>query len=164
MNMMKSLIPLIVLLICACNGPRSIQNDKVLTVEQLIDERYKYASRILDVRGEIVMDYHGPALCDESGTPCFFVIPSENIVPKPDFELHKDHLYEEYRQLSIKIGLVQKKLGKAKLLVTLRGRFDNYILLPNGEEVVVKNPKKESAVRCRFVLQRVLKLDVQKLN
>jgi hypothetical protein len=164
MNMLKSLLLLTVLSVCACNGPRSAQDNVVLTVDHLINESSKHASRIVDVRGEIVMDYHGPTLCDENGTPCFFVILPENIVPVPDFELQKDHLYEEYERLSSEIGLVQKKLGKAKLLVTLRGRFDNYVLLPSGRTVIVQNPKEETPARCRFVLQRVLKIDVRNLN
>jgi len=162
--MMKPAVLLIVLLTWACSGQRAVQDNAVLTVDQLINDSSRYASRIVDVRGEIVMDYHGPTLCDENGTPCFFVVLPENLNPKPDFEIQKDHLYGEYERLSSKIGLVQKKLGKAKLLVTLRGRFDNYILLSNGKEVIVQNAKEESAVRRRFVLQRVLKLDVQNLN
>jgi hypothetical protein len=164
---MKMFRPYLILVICslsACNGQKPAQDNTVLTVSDLISRPAKYASRILDVRGEIIMDYHGPTLCDESGTPCFFVILPENVFPRPDFDLEKDHTYEEYERLSIEIGSVQRTLGKAKLFATLRGRFDQYNLLPNGKEAIVQNPQKGSLVRCRFVLERVLNLDVRKLN
>lgn len=164
MNMAKSPLLLILLLTCTCNGTQSVHDNAVQTVDQLVNNPSKYASRIIDVRGEIVMDYHGPTLCDSSGTPCFFITLPKSVLSKPNFELDRDHLYEEYERLSSEIGLVQKKLGKAKLMVTLRGRFDSYVLSPEGREVIVQNPRKGSPTRCRFVLQRVLKLDVQKLK
>jgi len=137
------------------------QGNIVMTVDHLINNASKYASKIVDVRGEIIMDYHGRTLCDAKGAPCLFVILPEDVVPKPDFELEKDHMYEEYERLSSEIGLVQKKLGKAELFATLRGRFDIFTLLPNGKEVIAQNAKKGSLVRCRFVLQKVLKIDVR---
>jgi hypothetical protein len=119
---------------------------------------------MVDVRGEVVMDYHGRTLCDQKGTPCFFVVLPEDIAPKPDFKLEKDRQYEEYERLSIEIGSVQRSLGKAKLFATLRGRFDVLDLLSNGSKVIAQHPKKGSLVEVRFVLRKVLKLDIQNLK
>ncbi len=104
------------------------------------------------------MDYHGPTLVDLKEKCGFFVFLPENIDPKPDFELVKDKMYEDYERLSLEIGLVQKQLGKAKLVATLRGRYD---LLQKRIEELAKHPWLASPVRHRFVLQRVLKLEVQ---
>jgi len=164
MNKFRFLIVLFTLAVSACKADKSVETNPVLTVDHLINSSSNYASKIVTVRGEIVMDYHGPTLCDESGSPCFFVVLPERVFPNPEFVLDKDHAYEEYLRLSLEIGSIQRTLGKAQLFATLRGRFDNYDLLPNGKEVIVQNPPKGSLVRRRFVLQKVVKLDVRRLN
>jgi|WetSurMetagenome_2_1015567.scaffolds.fasta_scaffold276935_2 hypothetical protein len=163
MTKTQIIMALILLVMSGCNSQKSSQGDVVLGVDQLIQDSSKYASKIVAVHGEIKMDYHGPVLCDENGTPCFFVVPPENLSPKPDFELSKDHMYEEYKRLYIDIASVQRALDKAKLFSTLRGRFENYIL-SNGKETIVQNPKDRSSVKCRFVLQRVLELDIRSME
>jgi hypothetical protein len=159
------LLAALVLITCQGACQPSAQDDLVLTVDQL-KSSFKYSSKIVDVSGEIIMDYHGPTLCNQHGTQCFFIVQPTNVDPKPNFELKKDHMYDEYERLAIEVGLVQRKLGKSKLLATLRGRYDDYILLPNGEEVIVQKREKgnQEQVRCRFVLQKVLKLEVQNLG
>jgi hypothetical protein len=162
MNLIKSIPLFAIIVISSCTNPRLTQDNGTITVNYLIDNSFKYASRMVNVRGEIVMDVHGPALSNGNGTAGFFVVLPESIYPKPSFELQKDFMYEEYYRLSIEIGDVQKRLGKAKLFGTLRGRFDAYIELPDGEEVIVRNPEKSTSARYRFVLQRVNELDIQR--
>jgi hypothetical protein len=130
----------------------------LLTVDQLIDESPKYASKIVDVRGEIAMEYHGPVLENANGTLGVFVVLPDNIDIEIGFELQQDYLYEEYKRLYNEIGLFQKKLGEARLFATLRGK---YILLSNDQEIIRPNHNNGSLVRKRFVLQRVLELDIQ---
>jgi hypothetical protein len=145
--------------ICACTGPKPKQSNIVLTVDQLVESVGKYASEIVDVRGEVILDYHGTTLCDLKGTSGFLIFLPEYIEPKPDFELVKDKMYEDFERLSIEIGSVQKQLGKAKLLATLRGRYD---IIQDKIEVIVQNPTFGYSRRHRFVLQRVLNLEVQR--
>ena len=90
----------------------------------------------------------------------------EYVSPKPSFKLHKDRFYYEFDDLSGKIGLVQRSLGKAKLMATLRGQVYYYIPAENvdEEDLFVEHPPDRSWFQSRFVLQRVLKLDVQELT
>jgi len=46
----------------------------VLSVDQLLDDASGYSSQTVDIRGEMVREYHGTALCDESGTDGAFCI------------------------------------------------------------------------------------------
>jgi hypothetical protein len=146
------------LLVMSC----ALRETVPISVDELIDNTAKYASKIVDVQGEIIMDYHGPILCDPKENGVFVRLP-DSIFPTPDFKLEKDHLFDEYERLSIEIGLVQKRLGKAKLFATLRGRYELFESLPNGKEVTIQDPK-GSLVQHRFVLQRILELHVQTIQ
>jgi len=57
-------------------------------------------------------------------------------------------------------------MGKAKLFATLRGRYDMYTvtLLANGKELFDYNPPIGTLARHRFVLQKVLNLEIQKIG
>jgi hypothetical protein len=158
MKALKLLAIAIALLICACTDQRPAQLNVVLTVDQLVDSAGKYASKIVDVRGEVIMDYHGPTLVDLEGKCGFFIFLPENIDPKPGFELVKDKMYEEYERLSYKPGGSLRQPEDGKLIATIRGRYD---LLQERIEDLAKHPWLASPVRHRFVLHRVLKLEVQ---
>ena len=157
--MIRLLSFLVLLFMCSCNFSKadssSVNQDSIaLPVDQVRDNP-EYISKILDMRGEIVVEYHGTKLCSPEGTHCFFIDPVS--------ELEKDYLYEIYDKLSGEIGLVQKKLGKAKLFATLRGRPEYYIYSEDGEEEIIKNFEEddERLIRVRFVLHKVLELDIR---
>ena len=137
----------------------------MLTVDDLLNHGATYKSKTVDVRGEIIMDYHGPVLCNAKEEGFFIVLPVA-VFPKPVFRLEADYNYGEYRRLCIEIGSVQRTLGKAKLFATLRGRYDLYTVTSqvNGKEVFDYNPPMGTLARHRLVLQRVLNLEVQKLR
>ena len=59
---------------CTCGGWRGGRSDGVLSVDQLLDDASGYSSQTVDIRGEMVREYHGTALCDESGTDGAFYI------------------------------------------------------------------------------------------
>jgi hypothetical protein len=162
-GMIRAAIRLILISAALGQTACGIQSKAVITMDDFFDDPSKYAFKIVDVRGEIQMDYHGPVLCDAQGNG-FFIKEPDSISPKPDFGLEKDHLYDEYERLSMEVGSVQGTLGKAKLLVTLRGRFEFFQLLPDGIVVIPPHPENGPLIRKRFVLQRVLRLDVQSLQ
>ncbi len=110
------------------------------------------------------MDYHGPTLCDETGSSGIFVIPPERITPKPDFELVRDSMYEKYEHLAIEIGSVQRTLGKAKLVGTLRGKYYLVTGSLHGQVTVYQKPDPLIQPQHRFVLQKVLNLQIQKIE
>ena len=164
MGILKVLMIMMFVAMSGCGIHKTPPANNVLSVDQLVRDSTKYVSKIVDVKGEIKMDYHGPVLCDEKGTPCFYVVRPENVASKADFALVQDPMYEEYERLYINIASIQRTLGKAMLLGTFRGRFDNYILMSNGKETIVQNPGDRSSVRCRFVLQRVLELNIRSME
>ncbi len=119
--------------------------EQALTVGDLINNPSKYASKIVVVRGELIPDYHGKALCDKKVRPCVYITNTpDSIYPKPNFEVEKDSLYWDYERL------VMEQLGgrNTELILTLRGRFD---IPPKGS-----NSLKE------LVLQKVIALEVRK--
>jgi hypothetical protein len=134
----------------------------VITLEELVTNHSKYATQFVDVRGEIVWDYHGLTLCDEDGKLGVFVIPPERVNPKPDFELIRDSMFYKYEDLAIKIGSVQKTLGKAKLIGILRGKYCFVTGDLHGTVDIYKITDPIAARQHRFVLQKVLDLQVQK--
>ena len=142
------------------------KDNPVITMDELRSDLSKYESKMVDVTGEVIVEYHGTALCDESEYHCLFIILPEYVSPQPSFKLRKDRVYGEFDELSREIGLVQRSLGKAKLMATLRGQVYYYIPAENvdEEDVFVERPPDISWVQTRFVLQRVLKLDVQALT
>lgn len=164
MGMIRAVIPLVLLSAAALGQAAcATQNKAVITMDSFFDVPSKYAFKIVDVRGEVMMDYHGRVLCDQRGNG-FFITKPEDVFPKPDFKLEKDHLFDEYERQSIEVGDVQRTLGKAKLLVTLRGRFEFYQLLPDGKVVIPPHPENGPLIRKRFVLQRVLDLHVESMQ
>ena len=146
----------------SCNVSNAYQNSLFLTVDQVRDNP-EYASQIVDMRGEVIVEYHGAMLCGHEGTPCFFVVLPIKGDPEQGFELEEDYLYKKYEDLSIEIGLVQKKLGTAKLFATLKGMPEYYTYSDDEEEVIIKDFKEEDdrLIRVRFVLQKVLELDIR---
>jgi len=151
---------------CSCNFGNTSKNSIVLTVDQLRSNR-EYASQIVDVWGEVIEDYHGTTLCNPKGDSGFFIVLPGS---EEDFKLEEDYLYEKYKNLSIEIGLVQKKLGNARLFATLRGQLEYYTYSDDGEEIIVINPNKspfddiddeDFSPRVRFLLQKVLELDIR---
>jgi hypothetical protein len=161
MNILKSFWILLLFSMITCVDQ---QSERIVTVDYLLDNASKYASKVVDVRGEVVMEYHGPTICDQKGTPCLFIILPTDANGLSEVKLQKNDMFDKYKRLSLEIGLVQKQLGKAKLLATLRGRFDRYVVLPNGDETIIQKSNENDLVRCRFVLQKVLTLDIHNLE
>jgi hypothetical protein len=164
-DMLKSLIFLLTILI----APHTLliaQISPILMVDTVISHADQYASQMIVVRGEAVDDYHGPILEDLKTHKGFFIYKPDHIDPEPDFKLERDNTYLEYERLRIEIGNRYTRLEKARLIATLRGRYDLFILEPDGKVTIIRHPKKdeERLVRHRFVLQEVIKLEIQKLK
>ena len=159
-NIMIKILPFLALFfMCSCNvstadSGKVNQGSIVLSVDQ-VRGNPEYISKIVDIRGEVIVEYHGTALCGQEETLCFFIDPVS--------ELEEDYLYEIYDKLAGEIGLVQKKLGKAKLFATLRGRPEYYIYSDDGEEEIIKSFEEDDdrLIRVRFVLHKVLELDIR---
>jgi hypothetical protein len=150
-------------LCCACKMFGVSPAGPVITVEELVTNHSKYATQFVDVRGEIVWDFHGPTLCDLNGSFGVFVIPPENINPKPDFELARDSMFQKYERLAMEIGSVQRTLGKAKLFGTLRGKYYLVTGSLHGTVDIYQKPDPLTQPQHRFVLQKVLDLQVQNI-
>jgi hypothetical protein len=151
---------LLILTIGSWNCQRSERNNSVFSVEGL-KKSDQYCSKIVDVSGIIIKEYHGLRLCDKNETPCIFVWEPE---ADDKLELEKDRMYDEYKRLAVEVGLDPERLRKEKLFVTLRGRYEEFILSPNGDAIILTESKHENDVRCRFILQKVLKLDVRTIR
>jgi hypothetical protein len=164
MKILKCILLVILAFTCSCTRRKPTSDSVILDLDQLINHSSKYATQLVDVSGEISMDYHGPLICSDKGSPCLFIVLPENVVPKPDFELMKDNMYEKYEKLSIEIGIIQKQLGNSRLMATLRGKLFLFAQLPDGKEVLYQSPKMKAPILRRFVLQRVLKLDIQRIK
>jgi len=174
-EVLKQLLFLVLIFVSSCNTSKVSQYSTVFSVDQLF-ENSEHVLQIADVRGEIFNEYHGVRLCNPEGSLCIPVASHENVyLPddslKPNFELEEDYLYKMYKDLSIKIGDVQRRLGNARLFATLRGRFERYTYSDDGKEVLI-DPKMvfdpvedfEFITRIRgirFVLQKVLELDIR---
>lgn len=162
---MLKMLPFLILALFStysCNVSKAYENNIFLTVDQVRDNP-EYASQIIDMRGEVITEYHGAKLCGQEETPCFFVVLPIKGDPEQGFELEEDYLYEKYEDLSGEIGLVQKRLGTAKLFATLRGMPEYYIYTDDEEELIIKDFKDadDRLIRVRFVLQKVLELDIR---
>jgi hypothetical protein len=155
----------VVLLHCGCRSTEVSSDGHVITVGELVSNQQMYASKFVDVRGEIVMDYHGPTLCDESGSPGFFVILPGRVDPAPDFELVEDSMYEKYKDLAIKCW-IEKQEGKSKLIATLRGKYYLVNGSLHGAVTIYQTPDPTMIppLQHRFVLQKVLDLKVQQVK
>lgn len=154
----------LVLFHCACQNSGGSSNHQVITLEELVSNHSKYATQFVDVRGEIVSDYHGPALCSENERLRVFVISPERINPKPDFELMRDDMFQKYEKLAIEIGSIQKALGKEKLIGTLRGKYYLVTGSLHGMVDIYQKPDPFIQPQHRFVLQRILDLQVQTIE
>jgi len=157
---------LMIVILWAFTPGAMCKDNPVITMDELRSDLSKYESKLVDVTGEVILKNQGTDLCGENEYHCLFICLPEYVNPKPSFKLRKDRLYEEFDDLSGKIGLVQRSLGKAKLMATLRGQVYYYIPAETVEEedVFFEHPPDRSWIQPRFVLQRVLKLDVQKLT
>lgn len=73
----------------------------------------------------------------------------------------RDEMFQKYEKLAIEIGSVQKTLGKARLIGTLRGKY--YLVTGSLHGIVDIYQKTDPLTQPqhRFVLQRVLDLQVQ---
>jgi hypothetical protein len=152
---------------CACHKTEFPLAGHVITVEELVTNHSKYATEFVDVRGELILEFHGNVLQDESECCGFFVIPPEAVTPEPDFKLVRDSMYQRYEKLMIEVGSVQRRLGKAKLIGTLRGKYYLGSSESTGGALVIPqlpDPLARRPMQHRFVLHRVIKLDVQKLQ
>ena len=159
MNMKKTLM---VVILCVFMPGAMCKDNPIITMDELRDNLSKYESKLIDVTGEVIVEYHGPALRDEDKSFYLFIMSPEYVSPKPRFKLREDRLYDEFEDLSREVGLVQRSLGKAKLMATLRGQI-YYFAKESGNEMV-EHPPDISWIQTRFVLQRVMKLDVQALT
>jgi len=131
-----------------------------VTVCQLVEKPERFAQKMVSVRGEIVQEHHGLGICSEDCRGCIQIVEPEDVSPKPEFELERDSLYEEFDRLSMDVGLVQRLLGKATLQATLVGRFDSIYEMRNGKRVRVAEGLGRRRVPRRLVLQRVTDLVV----
>jgi hypothetical protein len=132
-----------------------------MTVDYLLNNRSNYRSKTVTVRGEIKDTYHGLLMCDENGEPCISINLLENV--SPNIELEQDFMYEEFKNLSLSVGSVQRTLGKAKLFATLRGRVHMETISSSGKEVTIQDPL-DIRVESWFVLQEVLKIEIKAVN
>jgi hypothetical protein len=155
------LLSFLLFLCYACEFSGVSPTGHIITVEELVTNDSKYATKFVDVRGETVLDYHGPVLQEEDGSLGVFVVSPERVNPKPDFELVRDSMFQKYENLVIEIGSVQKTLGKATLIGTLRGKY--YLVTGDLHGIVDVYQKPDPLVQPqhRFVLQKVLNLEVQ---
>jgi hypothetical protein len=162
--LLSSFLFFFLFLCCACKTSGVFPARHVITVEELVTNHSKYATQFVDVRGEIVWDYHGPTLCEPNGSFGIFVIPPESINPKPDFELIRDSLFQQYESLAMEIGSLQRTLGKAKLFGTFRGKYYLVTGSLHGTVDVYQKPDPLTQPQHRFVLHKVLDLQVQKVD
>ena len=163
---MKNKINIIIIIVLSLSYGCSKTKKEIplITIEQLLNNLSEYEAKTVDVYGEIIVRYHGTVICDESEASCLRIF----IDVVPDHKLQKDHLYDEFRELSGKIGHVQKQLGKAKLMATLRGQVYYYTMLESGEDRMLAHPPPARPpdlplFLLSFVLQQVIDLDVQTL-
>jgi hypothetical protein len=157
-------MPLILISIAALSQTVcTTQGKSAITIDDVFNDPSKYAFKIVDVRGEIQMDYHGPVLCDAQGNGFFIKNPDE-VSPKPGFELKRDYRFDEYERLSIEVGSIQRTLEKARLLATLRGRFEYFQMLSDGKVIMPLHPKYGSLTHKRFVLKRVIELHTESMQ
>ena len=90
---MLKLLPFLVMTLFftySCNASKAYENN-ILTVDQVRDKP-EYASQIVDVRGEVIYEYHGRALCSPNGESGFFVVLPIKGDPEQGFELEEDYL------------------------------------------------------------------------
>jgi hypothetical protein len=147
----------------SCKSQRNVLDKGIFTVNQLFDNRFQYASMILDVRGELIDDYHGKMLCGENEEHCFLIYPPE-AVPNQEFKTVKDSLYQKFVDLDIPMDRESRKRDEGKIFATLRGRFETYTLTKNWKPIVIRNAKPGDITYCRFVLKRVLALDIRTIK
>jgi hypothetical protein len=126
-----------------------------VTVCQLIKKPERFAGQMVSVRGYILLEYHGMAICSEECVGCIRVVEPQDVSPKPEFDLERDSAYEEFDRLSVDVGLVKRLLGEATLRVTLVGRFDSIYEMRNGKRVRVAEGLGLRRVPRRLVLQKV---------
>jgi len=155
---------LIIALTCFYGCSKKNEEIPLLTMEELSNDLSQYETKTVDVYGEIIDNYHGAVICDESEELCLRI----RVDAVPNYKLHKDHLYYEFIELSKEIGGLQKHLGKAKLMATLRGQVYYYTIQESGENLLLPHPPPARPpdlplyLIC-FVLKQVLDLDVQTL-
>ena len=157
---MKNIIILIIVLTCFCGCSETKEEIPLITVEQLLYNLSKYETKTVDVYGEIIDGYHGAVICDENEESCLGIL-----INVPDYKLRKDDLYYEYRELSRYIGGVQKQIGKAKLMATLRGQVYYYTYTDGGILMLPHPPPAHPpdlpVFLISFALQQVLELDIR---
>ena len=160
---MKNIIILITVLTCFCGCSKTKEEIPLITTEQLLSNLSRYETKTVDVYGEVILRYHGAVICDENEESCLGIL-----INVPDYKLRKDDLYYEYRELSRYIGGVQKQIGKAKLMATLRGQVYYYTYADNGILMLPHPPPAHPpdlpVFLISFALQQVLDLDVQTLT
>ncbi len=101
----------------------------------------------------------------KAGRMGLFIFLPEEVCPKPDSELQQDVLYEEYCLACLpRLVRLQGCLGRRNSSALSGEGVILYVLSPDGEGVMARDPKDEPVVRHRFVLQRVLGLEIQSLE
>ena len=130
-----------------------------MTVDYLLNNRSEYLSKIITVQGSIFNNYHGLFMCDENGEPCIRIFQPEDMSSSPKIDLVHDFMYEEFINLSLGKGSVDRTIGEAKLFATLRGYFNTETYTISGEEINVQNPS-DIHVRSYFVLDKVIKIEI----
>ena len=76
----------------------------------------------------------------------------------------RDAMFHKYEKLAMEIGSVQRTLGKAKLLGTLRGKYYLVTGALQGTVDIYQKPDLITQPQHRFVLQKVLDLQVQNID
>jgi hypothetical protein len=132
--------------------------DEVVSVRSLLLHAKKYAGRVLTIRGRVIKEHHGTALCDDQYEKCVQVVLPDEVEPRPEFTLVRDATYERFAKLALEVGLVERSLGRAALEARIFGRFD--ISGPAD----VERAQKGLPVPTRFVLARVAQVEVRRLG
>ena len=73
-------------------------------------------------------------------------------------------MFRKYGDLAVKIGSVQKALGKAKLIGTLRGKYYLVAGSLHGVVDIYQKPDPLTQPQHRFVLQKILDFQVREID